>query len=365
MTKEKINSLQLASFIISFIIASLTGIGIYIATEGAVIDAWISVIISAMMGIVPLVMILYLFNFEQDKTITEKINYIFGKYLGFVINFLIVGIVFIIAATDLFNIANFLITQFLSETPLLVICLLFCGVSFYAITKGFETISRVNLIFVGILISFFVIFIATLIPQVQVENYMPILVNGIDKPIMSGFLVMLANIVPIFLILIVPKKNITDKKKLNKYLIVFYIIGVICAIASMVIIVGILGEYLIKSYQYPEYAVLKKISLFGFIERIENLLSLQWILSCFSLLTLCIYYISNTIKKVKKNKLVSIGVIAITIIMVLTLFKSNTHFNLYIYYIYPYILLGLLGLFVIVMIGAWVKKKKKNAINLK
>ncbi len=363
MIKEKINSLQLSSFIVSSIIASLTGIGIYIATEVAVIDAWISVIISSIMGIIPLIMIIFLFSFEPNKTIIEKINFIFGNFWGFIINFLITVIVFIIAATDLFNIANFLITQFLSETPLLFICLLFCGVSFYAISKGFETISRVNLFFVGILIVIFIIFIGSLIPQIQIENYMPILVNGIKKPIIGGFLVMLANIVPIFLILIFPKNGVVDKKKLNLYLTIFYIIAIICAIASMMIIVGILGEYLIKSYQYPEYAVLKKISLFGFIDRIENLLSLQWILSCFSLLTLCIYFISSGIKKVKNSKLVPIIVIGIIITMVLVIFKSNTYFNFYILNIYPYILLGLFSLFVIVVIGALVKKKKKKKKN--
>ncbi len=353
----KINSLQLASLVVGPIVASLIGIGTYILAEVAGIDAWVGAIVSGVLGIIPLVMVIYMFGFKPEMNIIEKIYFIFGKYVGFVINFVIVGIMIISAATCLFSVANFLITQFLSETPLYIVCILLGIVSLIAVTKGMETISRVNLILVVITVLLYILLVFSLTPQMKLDNFYPVLKDGWGKPVLSGVVVMLTNMLPMGLLQIVPKYNLVDKKNLKRGLIAFYIIGVLFVVGVSVCVVGVLGEYLVRAYQYPEYIVLQKISLFGFIDRIENLLSVQWIFSAFSFMVMVIYYVSNFVKKKDKGKAIPTFVTVLIVAITLICFKSNTAFNDYVCNTYPYILSVLMVLFVVIVIGAMVKKR--------
>ena len=44
---------------------------------------------------------------------------------------------------------------------------------------------------------------------------------------------------------------------------------------------GILGANLVDIYRYPEYMTLKKIKLFNFVEKVENIVSITWIFDLF------------------------------------------------------------------------------------
>ena len=139
-------------------------------------------------------------------------------------------------------------------------------------------------------------------------------------------------------ILIVPKNNIVDKKNYSKCILIFYGIASLLIIITSLFTIGVLGEHLASFYQYPEYILLKRISIFGFIDRIENLLSISWIFSTFATLSLIIYYISNNLNKKEKKKIPSIIISIIIIVCSLYIFKNNTFFNNYVSNIYPYIL---------------------------
>ena len=121
---------------------------------------------------------------------------------------------------------------------------------------------------------------------------------------------------------------------------------------------SILGKYLLQTYQYPVYITLKRISLFNFIDRIENFLSFQWILSGITVIAISIYSISENIKN-NGSKLINLIVTILMIISSYLLFKNNTSFNEYLYTIYPYLLLPISIIYVIIFIGAVIQKKYK------
>jgi spore germination protein KB len=198
----------------------------------------------------------------------------------------------------------------------------------------------------------------SLFPQIEVDNFKPVLEFGIGKPIQGGIILFFTNVVPILMLLMIPRKRVVDKEKYNKLLIIFYILGVIMAFITTFITISILGINLASIYQYPEYIVLKKISLFGFLDRIENIISIQWIFRCFMMLEMVVYYISNSIKKDNKSKLLPFGIIVVIIVSSLWYFKNNTIFSEFILKKYPYINLVLFLLMIVVSIGWLVKKRK-------
>ena len=154
------------------------------------------------------------------------------------------------------------------------------------------------------------------------------------------------------------KKEIENNTKTKKYFIITYLISMIIIFTIAIVTSSILGKYLLQTYQYPVYITLKRISLFNFIDRIENFLSFQWILSGITVIAMTIYSVSKNIKN-KESKLINFIITILMIILSYLLFKNNTSFNEYLYTIYPYLLLPIPIIYVIIFIGAVIKKKYK------
>ena len=239
--------------------------------------------------------------------------------------------------------------------------IMFGIVCVFSVSKGIETISRTQFIFTFIITIIFITLAISLYPEFDKSNLKPFLEYGIYPPLKVGILNLFTNIIPIFIILIIPKENICDKEKYTKYVVIFYIISILFILLISVFTIGILGQYLASFYQYPEYILLKKVNLFGFIDRIENILSIGWIFSTYATLTLIVYYISNFIKKSNKSKLSPFIITSLIVLTSLFVFKNNTSFNIYITNTYPYIISLLFVIIIIISATILIKKLTTNS----
>lgn len=355
MNKEKITNIQFTCLIAFPILALFSGIGTHNTIKIAGVDSYLSVLFSYILGFLPLLLFLLIFNYKKELNIVDKIKYLFGKYLGTIINYIINILVLLIGVTLFHGITNFAISQFLAETPIVILMILVGIVLVYNVGLGIEVISRVAIIFLVIICFLTIISTSGVIPHFEMSNIKPFLENGITPPLKGSIALTLTNVIPIFILLIVPKDKIKDNKKTNKYLISFYTLAFIFAFLAMLLTIGSLGIYLCELYQYPEYTVLKKISLFNFIDRIENFIYIKWLLSSFICLSLIIYYLRISIKKDSKTILPSLIIIAM-IYIALNIFKNNTIFYNFILKLYPYICLFLLSIFIIIGINIIIRK---------
>lgn len=354
--KNKINALQFGSMLIMIIMSSFIGIGIFAIIKSSGKDAYISVLLAGIIGFLILLMIFYISNYDEDKSIGELNLCIFGPILGKIINVFLIIIALFIGASAMYNLINFIVSQFLSETPLLVIGIFFSLLCLYINIKGIETISRVSLIFIVMNTILYFTAVFGLLPEVELSNLKPFLEFGWTSPLKGIFYLITLNISPIFLLLSIPKKNIVDKNKIKKTLSIFYIISVIFMFATIFITLSVLGIELSTLYQYPEYIVLKRINLFNFLDRLENILNIQWILGLFIVNSIVIYYTSEIIKK--NNKIIK-AIISLVILLLSTyLFSNNTSFNNWSYNFLPYIRLVFILIHVIILIVLLFKKRK-------
>ena len=358
--KNKISNFEVFSIFVLSIVSSTIGLSLYMTIKIASIDSYIGVIIGTIIGIIPFLIFLLIFNYKKDKTIYDKNTYLFGNIFGNIINYLLTILFFVVASTLLFNLGNFIVSQYLVDTPLIYILIILGLILFYILNKGIEAISRISIIFVIIFILFFIFGSFTLTGEVKLDNLKPILEFGIYKPIIAGLINSLITTMPFFTILIIPKDNIRDKEKNTKYLIIGYIISSIILITISFLPCAILGKYLINLYQYPGYISLKKISLFKFIDRIENFLSFHWIISSIIAIVMSLYYVKSNIKKNDNNKILNIIICMLMVFLSYKLFKNNTVFNNYIYHVYPYILIGIFSIFVIASINIIIRKLLKK-----
>lgn len=355
MNKTKFSSFSFACLLVFPILSLFTGIGTYNIIRIAGVDAYMSPIIAGILGIIVLLMFIYIFNYETDKTIVEKNKRLFGNILGTIINYIISILFLFIGVTLMYNVTNFAISQFLAETPLLTFMLVLGVILVYNVSLGIENISRVGIIFLGIIIILTIISTIGAIGDVDFSKIKPILEYGIDTPLYGSLFLVLGDIVPILALLIVKKDYLIDKKKTNKYIVLFYILGIVLISMAMFLTLSSLGIYLSLEYQYPEYTVLKKITLFGFIDRIENFIYIKWILSSIMYLSIILYYISYNVNK-KSKKIVPFILVGIIIFISLYWFKNNTIFYNFTTNLYPYIGLGLMLIFIIITINIAIRK---------
>jgi len=358
-TMKKNSYLEIAALTIIQTVTTFFGISVSILKEGAGINSWLSALISYIIGFIPLLMVIYISNYQKDKKLNEKIISLYGKKIGFIINTLFSLLLISLAITLLYNINNFILSQFLYRTPFIISCTLFIILIIYGANKGINVISRIALLLLSFNIFLYTINILALISHIDLSNFLPLLKENTQNILPTSIKIASINYLPLLTILMIPKDNLTVPKNYTKTLIISYIIGAIISFGLVITTFGVLGIDLVNAFEYSEYIVLRKIKLLGFLERIENIISLQWIIGSYIYLTIIVYTISKNIpfKSIKAHKLKNLIIGIILIVLTTLLFKDNTIFDTYVKSIFPYIISGLILIYILIIIKIFFTKK--------
>lgn len=357
---KKLSSLQFCAIEYFLILANNVGITTYILFNYAAQDGIISIILGTILGLIPLIIYLKIINTKPELNIFEKIEDKFSK-TGKIINLILTLAIAFFIATNYNNLIDFISSQYLSKTPHIIIALSFLPAIIYILTKGTTVIGRTVFILLIISLSFVFLTIIGLIWQIKIDNILPILENGIKNPLMCSLMYITYNITPLFLLTIIPKNEILDKEKLNKRIIITYILANIIILIIYFLTLSILGANLANLYQYPEYDVLKKVSLIGFIERTESTISLRWTFYAFTLTVIGILFISKyiihtfKIKNEKTNKKIIAIISLIIVLWGKFIFQNRAKFNKTIFNKLP-ILISI----IMILIPFIIYKKKTN-----
>jgi len=353
MKYNKINSLELAT-LVYFIIRSMSlGISIssYITIGG--IGGYLSPLIGMIIGFIPLYLIIKILNSNTKYNLIEKIDNSFK--CGFIINFILVIIVYLLIIISFWNLINFISTQYLFRTNNLRIALFFSFAFIYIVSKSINVLCRVSniLVYISIFISIFCII--GLITHFNFNNLLPF--NGITKPFISGLAHISYSILPIFMILIIPLDNVTNNKNINKYIIISYIIANISKFLVIIITYLVLGYELSNLYEFPDFLVLRRISTNGFFQVFESVLATQWIFDIFIFISLAFFYIKYFYKHyINKytNHFMTINIFIISYLISNVIFYNNLSGKHFILYILPFILIIIFILLIII----YLKNKK-------
>ena len=356
--EQKLSKLEFATLITFPLLTTYNFISFNTTIETSKINSYISVLYSSFIGLILLYIFIYISNYKPELTLTEKNITLFGKKIGTIINYILAFNISITGLIILNNTVNFIIIHYLKETPKTIILIAIGLTIIYTATKEIQVIAHSSFI-----IFIFIIFLTIcstigLITKFNINNILPILESGISKTINSGNKITLTSILPLFILLNIPKNSIKNNKNITKYILVFYLISMFLIFILTILSIGILGDNIIKIYAHPEYIILKKISLFGFIDHIENIVYLKWIFNSIITLTLIIYYISTTIKIKKNNKYNLLLTTSIIIIAILILYKKYININKYILKNYYY--LNILNLIILLIIFINILKKRRS-----
>ena len=356
---NKINALQFG-IAVYFIMRSMSlGIAVdsYIRIGG--VDGYLSPIIGTIIGFIPLMLFIKIMNYKPELTLFEKIDYLFGKNIGKIINIIITGAIYFLLTIVFWNLLNFISSQYLYRTDTLVISIVFGIALGYISIKSLNVIFRVSNMLFYISIITFIICILGLIGEPKLSNLLPFLEYGISKPFIGGLSHVAYSVLPLFILLMIPRNNIENNNKLTKYIIMFYLLASATKIFVTFIIISTFGIDLASLYEFPDFIVLRRISTTGFFQRFESILATQWIFDAFVMLSFSFAFIKNAyihiIRKKHKDLFIIITVLITCIICSNYMFSNNTVGDNFILYKLPFILTFL---FFIIPLIIFLKIKK-------
>lgn len=359
---KKISYLEISSIYLAIITTFNSGINIYLLKESANINSYLAILIAYIIGFIPLLLTLYIANYKSELNILEKNKNLFGNILGTIINIIFSIILFTIALTILYNTTSFITTQFMYRTPIIIISIVLIIIIIYCVNKEINVIAHVSLLLITFNIFLFLISNISIIKEIKLDNLLPFFKINPSSFFISTLKVSCINTLPSIIILIIPKDKITNQKKYNKSIIITYIIGMFISLITVINTFSVLGIYLTKIFQFSEYIVLKKIKLFGFLERTENIISLKWITNAYIYITIIIYTISKNITTKNENtpKLITYIIGILLIILTSYIFKNESYFHNYINNIFIYIVSCLIILYFLITSKILISKHNVN-----
>ncbi|TBL81147.1 GerAB/ArcD/ProY family transporter [Paenibacillus thalictri] len=252
-------------------------------------DAWFA----AMAGLIAGMLLVWLYGAIGKRfphmTLIEIMETLLGKWLGKTVSLLFIVSLFLAGpVVGLFFVGNFITTEFMVQTPIQAIYILFTIIIVMGARLGLETIARSSEIlfpFVCVLFMLLVLFIA---PQIKLDNALPFMETGV-KPILLSVLSFLSySILPdIILLMIFPyvdKPNEAQKAFFTGNVIAGLILTLITALSILV-----LGPELSEGNMFPSYALARKINIGQFFQRIEAFMAAIWFISLYFRLTLYVY----------------------------------------------------------------------------
>lgn len=328
--------------------SSMFGIGFFLIFQNAGKDAWISILLGTLLGVI----ILYAYNQIKknlnNDTLENKLN---KTFIGKIYNIIFIIFYLYLMTITLMLLPLFVNSFYLTHTPKIIVNIPFLILAIYLSFKGknnLENLSNLLCVFSILIIIFFAV---SLTGYIDFNNLLPILTNSTNNVIKSSFI--FASITSIPQIITINYSN-DFKNTIKDYLLSSFTIFMIIFFTIIA-----LGEPLLKIYSFPEYTVLRQIEILNFIENIENISAFIWYFDLFIMLSTLTSNLKNSLPK-KFNLIYFYILILIVLITSSYIIGKNYVYILNIVYIYPITLIIFFIIFLSLLIYFKTQKKAKT-----
>lgn len=254
-------------------------------------DSLLICLLGSILGFFLFSFYLVCFQKNKEKNIIVWIDKKWRHKIGFYMNTFLTMIIFLFGIFLLYHLIQFIQFEYLKNTSLFIIYILILGTVFFMASKDFDTISRASFIFLLISILFYFIKIFGLFDSIQIQNIKPIFKSDIPSLFIDSIRYAFYTTFPLFLLLLVSKDDIIPKHNIKKKAIWVYLFTSIALFLQLFLIIGVMGTHTLSIYTYPEFHLLSNVNILGFIDRLESILSIQWIIDMILCISLCFIYI--------------------------------------------------------------------------
>ncbi len=288
-------------------------------------ESWFSIIIGTLIGIIPFLIYEYLKKKFPNQNIIEINQKLFGKF-GYILNFVMCLTLLVFIIITFWMLTNFINTQFLYKTPFLVVALALILPIAYINFKGIKVIGKVSLLSFYISFVFIILILSGIISGIYIDNIKPFFIHTPNEILYSALIFISFNVLPIFLLTIIPKNQITNYSSKKNFL--FYIFACLSLLNVIFMTITIFGIGLSSIYEYPCFEILKRVSILDIIDRVESILTIEWILALFIIISMILYFLKESFKTTFKNikKIDKKGNYFVIVVSLITLIVSSIIF---------------------------------------
>lgn len=294
MTREDITIKQMKVLLIFFMIGDMMWYLPSFSTNMAEQDAWISTIMGLLLGLGVSVLLYKFWSLFGGLSLAGIHRYVMGKAVGGMLTILFIVQQLFNASAQVRVIGDFMTTQMLTETPLRVVLILFGAVVVIAVRTGLTVIARTSQLFILVFFFLFIILFFLLIPEANLTSLKPVLSHSFPDLARGAYFVM---IFPYFqltcLLMLLPmvhrRTDDNKSKPLGKELLKSVLIGGSTALVIVLLSITVLGTYMTEHQMYSTYTMAKKISIGNFLQRLEAILVISYVMSTYFKCTITVY----------------------------------------------------------------------------
>ncbi|MFB7637972.1 GerAB/ArcD/ProY family transporter [Peribacillus butanolivorans] len=247
-------------------------------------DAWIAAVIGTGIGLLLVALYIAVGRMFPTMTLVEINETLFGKWLGKAVSITFVLFSLYCTAELLLYVGNFITTQIMPDTPIEVIHILFACILTMGIRLGLEPLARsAELLFPIFVFLFVILVVSILLPpaQYKFENIQPVFETGIKPMIQAVYLFTSFFSLPLIILLMIFPVSVNQPKAAEKSFFIGVLIGGICLLIIIALTIIVLGVDNTARNTYPSYVLARKINVGDFLQRIEAIMAIMWIITIY------------------------------------------------------------------------------------
>ncbi len=280
--KQQLTTIQTAIFIISIIL----GTGVLtlprtVTEKTQTPDGWISIILAGAIFLVFGRLIILLNRYYPNLTFFEYAPIIFGKWLGNLVNFIIITEILLTAGYQLRGMSEVTQIHLLPTTPVNFKILVMIFVAIYLMNGGIISVARLFEILLPICLVFFSLVFLLSFRVFELQNIRPVMGLGIE-PILKGIPGSLLSFTG-FEFLLFLNAYMEQKNKCWKAMAVSILFSSLFYLFVYIAVIGGLGTDNVMTLTFPTIDLVRSIEVTAILfERYESFLLAVWIMQIFT-----------------------------------------------------------------------------------
>lgn len=255
-------------------------------------DAWISYLIASMIGILIVFIATKASLLYPSQTFIEFSQTILGKWIGSIIVIIYLIQWYSIIGIILRGFGDFTITLLFSSTPSWLVLLTMVMLMIYVTySGGIEGIGRCSEVFGIMVILMVVLLILLSIPNMDVHKVLPVLADSGLSPILKGTLTPVLYLGESVMIMMFVSFMAQPTQALSKAIWGVALSAFFVSMATFSVLM-IFGPVVAAKLKFPAFDAFSYISVMGFMQNLQIIAILVWILSVFIKLSLYLFIAS-------------------------------------------------------------------------
>lgn len=274
--------------------------------------AVINMIYIGIMGLIFILILNYLFQKFPNSDIIDVSEYLGGKVLKIIVSIIFIGVFFFVAYVTLSDFSNMLKIIYFEKSPLIFILLFFMIGIVVSNLIGFKAIVRticfvIPFTIISILVTLFAVY-----DDFSLNKFTPFFGYNFQTTFVNGLLNTFSLYIITYYYFLMPL--LKDSFQFQKITTTSYAISWVLLFLT---VVSILTIFPIENNTEPVnalYLLSRKITLGDFVQRLDAIFILLWLISIFCYLSLCIFMINRIFSKltnIAQSKMITLSSICI------------------------------------------------------